>query len=196
VTVAIPLACSGPAIEGVQILSAPRHGSLGAYDPATGSVSYTPTAISTRNDSFTYEARNDGGSSNPVTVTIRDRVRPRLFSLRLLRTKKRPRVFRVRIVASEPVKPRLVVQRRLPGVLKGKRCKKPRSGVQLPSELRCLRFHKVGVVQKKGFSRRWRIRLPGKYQRALRRHGGFRIKAQGTDRARNKSRIKRINVRT
>jgi hypothetical protein len=195
-TVAIPLPCTGPAIEGAQILTSPRHGSLGAYDPATGSIAYTPTAISTRNDSFSYAALNDGGSSNPVTVTIRDRVRPRLFSLRLLRTKKRPRVFRVRIGASEPVKPRLVLQRRLPGVLKGKRCKKPRSRAQLRNGVRCLRFHKIGVVQKKGYSRRWRIRVPRKFQRALRHGGGFRIKAQGVDRARNKSRVKRINLRT
>lgn len=192
---AVPAECTGAGIESAAILSGPRFGAVGNYDPATGSLTYTPRG-NVRNDSFTYAALNDGGSSNPVTVTIRDRVRPQIKSLRVLRSKKRPRVFKFRLVFSEPAKPRIVVQRRLPGILKGKRCVKPRNRAQLKTRTRCLRFHRVGVVQKRGLSRRWTIRAPRGIMRQLRHGGGFRVVARGADRAGNRSPAKRINIRT
>jgi len=197
--VAIPLSCAGAGIEGVQVTGAPRHGKVGAFDPATGSVLYTPTARSPRNDGFTFAAVSDGGASSPVTVKLKDKIRPRIRSIRLLRskrTRKRPRIFRIRFSATEAVKPRVVVQRRLPGVLKGKRCRKPHSRAELRKGVRCVRFRKIGGFRKKGLSRRWTIRVPRKLQRQLRRGGGFRITVRGVDRARNRAHPKRANRRT
>ena len=54
----------------VSIASAPGQGTV-SVDPATGVISYTPGTNYFGNDSFTYSVSdNEGGSSNPATVTI------------------------------------------------------------------------------------------------------------------------------
>jgi cyclophilin family peptidyl-prolyl cis-trans isomerase len=59
------------------ILSTPAHGTISNFDPATGTVTYTPTPGFTGTDSFTYVAYSNQpntavstASSNPATVTI------------------------------------------------------------------------------------------------------------------------------
>lgn len=63
----ITLDLSGGAADSVEIASAPNHGTA----TATGtSITYTPEAGYSGDDSFTYTATNSTGSSAPATVSI------------------------------------------------------------------------------------------------------------------------------
>jgi Bacterial Ig domain/Kelch motif len=68
----IALACtpSGPAPNTAAILSSPSHGTLGAIDARTGTVTYTPTKGFVGADSFAYDATNVAGASNVAVVTV------------------------------------------------------------------------------------------------------------------------------
>jgi hypothetical protein len=68
----IRLACtvSGPAPDTEAILSSPSHGTVGAIDARTGTVTYRPTKGFTGADSFAYEATNVAGASDVAVVTV------------------------------------------------------------------------------------------------------------------------------
>jgi DNA-binding beta-propeller fold protein YncE len=52
--------------------AAPAHGTLSAFNSATGAVTYTPAAGYAGSDSFTFQAHSENGTSAPATVTITD----------------------------------------------------------------------------------------------------------------------------
>ena len=68
----IRLACtpSGPAPDTEAIISSPSHGTVGAINATTGTITYTPTFGFTGADSFAYEATNVAGASNVAVVTV------------------------------------------------------------------------------------------------------------------------------
>jgi hypothetical protein len=110
-----PLSCAGPAIEAAQVLEPPRHGTVGAFDPGTLSLAYTPRPGYNGSDSFTYTATNDGGTSGVARVTIsvgRETVKPKIRKLKLIRRGKAgEQSFKLRLVFSEPAKARVVLKR-------------------------------------------------------------------------------------
>lgn len=202
-TTTLPLPCEGPAIEGVRIVSGPSHGTLGAYDPATSTLPYAAAPDFHGPDAVTYEALNDGGASGPATVSIAvaDVTRPRITALRFVRpkgkaAKRRRPPYKFDLRFSESAKARVAVQRRLPGVRRGKRCLKPRNRAQLRRGKRCTRFVGIGAVTSKRYSQRIVIRASAKISRKLRKGGRFRIVAVATDKAGLKSSAKRRSIRT
>ncbi len=59
------------------LVTAPSHGTISSFNPATGTLTYTPAPGFVGTDSFTYIATSDGpnstpspAASNPATVTI------------------------------------------------------------------------------------------------------------------------------
>lgn len=70
VTVFLP--CHGPpgASLTYSIVARPRHGTLGAVDQATGSVTYRPYRNYAGTDQFEYQASDVGGASGPAIATI------------------------------------------------------------------------------------------------------------------------------
>jgi hypothetical protein len=67
---AAPLSCSGIGVNGVRIVTAPAHGTLGAFSATGPSIMYTPTPGYRGSDSFVYQGENDGGQSANATVRI------------------------------------------------------------------------------------------------------------------------------
>ena len=68
----LALSCTDSAGAAVTyaIKAAPAHGTLSGLDPATGAVTYTPTAGFTGTDTFTYTATSVDGTSAPATVSV------------------------------------------------------------------------------------------------------------------------------
>jgi hypothetical protein len=202
-----PLACSGLAIEGAQVVTPPRHGRTGEFDASGPTLRYTPTPGFEGTDGFTYSATNDGGSSNQATVEIKvgkDTVRPRITRFRFVQAVRKPRakasakVARKRIYKfilrfSEPATGRVTVEKPSRGIRKGRRCVKPRKGV---SGKPCRRFRSIGAVSKKGARRSVTIVVRGKLGKRLRKGGRFRAIAIATDPARNRSKPKTLKFRT
>ena len=52
------------------VTASPTHGTLSGLNPATGAVTYTPTAGYTGNDSFTFTVSNGTHTSAPATVSV------------------------------------------------------------------------------------------------------------------------------
>jgi VCBS repeat-containing protein len=52
------------------IVAGPSHGTLTAFDPATGAFTYTPSANYNGSDSFTFKANDGQADSNVATVSI------------------------------------------------------------------------------------------------------------------------------
>jgi len=52
------------------IVSGPSHGTLGAISQSTGTVTYTPAAGFSGQDSFTYRASSSSGTSNVATARL------------------------------------------------------------------------------------------------------------------------------
>jgi hypothetical protein len=53
-----------------QVTSGPSHGTLGAVDPGTGAVSYTPAAGYTGSDQITFTATSAAGTSASATLFL------------------------------------------------------------------------------------------------------------------------------
>lgn len=53
-----------------QVASGPSHGTLGAVDPGTGAVSYTPAAGYTGSDQITFTATSAAGTSSTATLFL------------------------------------------------------------------------------------------------------------------------------
>lgn len=70
--VAPVLSCSDQAGAAVTyaIASQPAHGTLSAFNPATGAATYTPDSGYAGTDSFTYDSSSINGTSKPSTVSI------------------------------------------------------------------------------------------------------------------------------
>lgn len=166
--IAVPLACSGPAIEGASVAAQPKHGKVGVFDAAKRALAYTPTPGFSGTDSFTYRATNDGGASNPATVTIKvgkDTVRPKITKLSFNRKKKR-----VKLTFSEPATATVKIT-------KGKHAKK----------LGSVKIKTLGLSVSKKLSKKLRKKLA--------KGGRFRFTAVAMDAAGNKSKTKRKKVR-
>jgi hypothetical protein len=54
----------------IEIIDQPNHGSLNVLDPATGEVEYTSVQNYIGEDSFTFRAVNEDGTSNIATVSV------------------------------------------------------------------------------------------------------------------------------
>jgi hypothetical protein len=161
----VPLACTGAAIESGAVLSGPRRGKLGAIDGPGLSIRYTPQG---GNDGFEYSLANDGGASTAARVTIKDRAKPKVKRLRLVRKKGRLR-FVVRL--SEPAKLQIAVKRR---GRKGRR---------------------VGGLRSRKPGRKAVLKVRPKLAKRLLAGGRFRAVAVAVDRAGNKSAPKRLKFK-
>jgi tryptophan synthase alpha subunit len=51
------------------VASGPSHGTLSGFDPAAGTVTYTPASDYAGNDSFTFTVTDDGTAGLPATLT-------------------------------------------------------------------------------------------------------------------------------
>jgi hypothetical protein len=175
--IAVPLSCVGPGIETAGSVVAPGHGALAPFDPRTMTFGYTPQPGFDGTDRFAYTAGNDGGDSNPATVTIavgKDTVKPRIKRFRFVNRKKRDR-FALRV--SEPARVVVTVVRRSRGAGKSRRVVAGRVRSRRPS---------IKVV----------IPIRGKLAKRLRAGGRFRATAVATDPARNRSKPKRLSLTT
>lgn len=172
--ISIPISCTGPALEGAQVLAQPRHGRLGPLDPATLSFSYAPDPGFEGSDSFTYAGTNDGGASAAVEVTIavgKETVKPRIKKLRFIRKGKK-----FRLVFSESAK--AVVRVKSVVRSNGKR-----------------KVKLIGKVASKKIAGKATIKVKGKLAKKLAAGGRFRAIAVATDQAKNKSKPKRISFK-
>jgi DNA-binding beta-propeller fold protein YncE len=71
-TVTLPLACADPDGDSLMraIVGAPAHGTLGAIEQSTGTVTYTAAAGFTGADALTFTGSDGTNSSTPATVSI------------------------------------------------------------------------------------------------------------------------------
>jgi hypothetical protein len=195
-----PLACSGLAIEGAQVVELPLHGETGAFNANGPTVGYTPTPGFEGTDSFTYAAVNDGGASNVARVEIavgRDTVKPRITSFRFVQSVPKPgarssakkpkpkkRIYKFLLKFSELSTTRVVVERPIRGIRRGKRCVKARRGAK---GKRCTRWQRIGTVSSGSPLSTVTLRAKGKLAKRLRKGGRFRARGTATDRAGNSS---------
>ncbi len=121
----VALTCSGPQLTAPQVLTAPANGAVGAVNPATSSVVYTPRPGFQGVDSFTFWGTNKGGVGPVRTARItvgKDTVapvvrrfalnRPRVRLATAFRPRTRPKpAFALRF--SEPSTARITIQRRV-----------------------------------------------------------------------------------
>ena len=174
--VEVPLACTGLAIESAAVAAEPTHGTIGAFNPAAASFRYRPKPGDGGNDSFSFSLANDGGSSALATVTIVDRIKPTIKSLRFAKKKKKrgkgKPALALRLSYSEPSRAVVKIERAV--VRKGKR-----------------RFRTIGKVASKRASRRARIAVRRKLAKKLAAGGKFRATAVAIDTAGNRSKVKR-----
>jgi hypothetical protein len=203
-----PLDCTGLAIEGAQVIAPPQHGEIGAFSAGGPTLGYTPTPGFEGTDSFVYAATNDGGSSNQASVVIsvgKDTVRPRITSLRFVRSVRKPRAsasakrrkakkpaFKFLLKLSEPASSRVTVERAGPGIRKGKRCSKPRPGAR---GKRCTRWRRIGSVASNADLTSVTLRVRGKLYKRLLKGGRFRAKGVATDPAGNRSNEKTLGFK-
>lgn len=85
----IELDCTAPADFTYELVDPPAHGSLTAFDAEAGTVRYTPDPGFQGNDSFTYRASNDGGTSGLATVTLDVRLDNNFRIVQVKRNRKR-----------------------------------------------------------------------------------------------------------
>ena len=165
------VSCSGLAIEAVELVEPPRHGTSSASGPGLA-FEYTPLPNFSGTDSFTYRAVNDGGASNVATVRIRveDRVKPTITRLRL---RKKDRRFALQLRYSEPSTGRVSIKRRAPGG----------------------RYRLVGTVSAKQLAGSARLRVSGRLRKRFANGGRFRVSAVATDAAGNTSTPRRLAIR-
>jgi hypothetical protein len=180
--ISIPPSCTGPAIEGVQAIEQPLHGTVTVPDAPAGSFVYTPEPGYDGSDSFTYAGVNDGGASTPARVGIdvnKDSVRPRIKALKLIRKKGRSGKLRLRfkVVLSEPARGPVRIERpvRDPKVKRG--------------------YKKIGRVVARKFKLRQTLPVKGKLLAKLRAGGRFRATAVFIDPAFNESKPRRLKFR-
>ena len=172
--VSVPISCTGPAIEGAQVIEQPRHGTLDQIGPPTDSFTYTPRPGYEGTDSFTYAGLNDGGASAATQVTLsvsKDTVKPRIKKLKFIRKGKK-----FRVVVTEPAK--AVVRVKSVRRSDGKR-----------------RIKLIGRVATKKVGTKLTIKVRGRLAKKLAAGGRFRAIAVATDPARNKSKSKRISFK-
>ena len=70
--VTVSIRCTDPNLDPITetVLSKPLHGTVGAIDPTTATIAYTPTAGYTGSDSFTVRASDGTLTSSAATVTV------------------------------------------------------------------------------------------------------------------------------
>lgn len=206
--IAAALACSGPAVEGAEIVDQPKHGKVGAFGATGPTLGYTPTPGFEGDDSFTYRAINDGGSSGVARVAIKvgkDTVKPAITSLRFVQSanrsarasasKKRKaakRTYSFALKYSEASTAVVTVERGTRGLRKGKRCRKPTKGAR---GKRCTIYRSIGTASTKTAATAATVGATGKLARRLAKGGRYRASAVATDLAGNKSKTKRVTIR-
>jgi hypothetical protein len=186
-----PLSCSGPGIEGANVVEPPKHGGVGAFKPGP-TLEYSPKPGFEGTDSFAYTALNDGGASNVARVEIsvhKDTVKPTIERFRFVTgqaargraarvsggmSKAQKRSYRFVLRISEPARALVTLRRRVRG---------------------SRRYAKFGKVRSKTARQSLTIRVPGKLAKRLARGGRFRATAVATDPAGNKSKPKTIALR-
>ena len=174
--IAVPLSCTGLAIETGNVVTPPKHGKLGAIDAAALSVKYTPKPGFKGDDSFTYTGDNDGGASNVAKVTIKigkDTVKPKIQRFRFVKAKRR---YKFVLKISERARVRITV-------------------VRLAREGKKRKRVVVGKAKAKKAKRKVTVRVHGKLARKLAKGGRFRATAIATDRAGNKSSPRRLKIK-
>jgi hypothetical protein len=203
-----PLSCNGLVIEGAQVVEPPLHGETGAFSGNGPTLGYTPTPGFEGTDSFTYVALNDGGGSNVATVEIqvgRDTVKPRITSFRFVQSVPKPganssagkpkpkkRIYKFLLRFSELSTTRVVVERPIRGVRRGKRCRKAR---KVARGKRCTRWQRIGTVSSGSPLSTVTLRAKGKLVKRLRKGGRFRARGTAADRAGNTSSQRTLKFR-
>lgn len=172
--VSIPIACTGPALEGAQLVAQARHGIVSAFNPLTNGFVYTPLPGYEGTDSFTYAGVNDGGASAATQVTIavgKESVKPWIKKLRFIR-----KGAKFRLVLSEPAQ--AVIRVKSVTRADGKR-----------------KIKLIGKLVREQAPARSTIKVTGKLKKKLLAGGRFRAIAVATDLAKNKSKPKRVSFR-
>lgn len=209
--VAASVSCNGIDFTGARVVSGPAHGKLGAFDPATHSFTYTPTAGFEGSDSFVYEGDNDGGPSAGATVRIgvgRDTVPPAIQGFALKRTrmhaahvvaggkhkKKRAATFSYtfELRYSEASTVKLTIQQPRRGVRKGKHCR-PAHGAARGKA--CTLYRSLGSLSSSSVAGSASIAVPATLVRRLAKAGKLRVTAIAFDAAHNPSQPRHLNLR-
>jgi hypothetical protein len=163
------------------VLSRPADGTLGALDPATSSVLYTPRPGFQGSDSFTFRGTGNGGAGAVQTARIavgKDTVAPIVRTFRLNRKRVRLRtafLARARrkpaftLAFSEPATAAIAIQRK-----------------------RGTRFRTVGTLRLRTAATSATIRLRKRLGRRVLQPGAYRARVTATDLALNRSRVKGI----
>jgi hypothetical protein len=215
-TIEVPLACSGPTASSGEVVERPKHGTVSrlccARFPADPSWFYGPTPGFEGSDSFTYHVSNEGGTSNDARMTIRvgkDTVRPVIKHFRFVRSrspakasasaarnrKSRKQNFTFMLAYSEEATAKVTVKQPRRGLLRGNRCRARGHGDRSAGR-RCTYYGRIGSVSSKRLALTTTITVRGKLLRRLRRDGRFRATAVATDAAANRSKSKRLKIRT
>jgi DNA-binding beta-propeller fold protein YncE len=164
--VIIGLACSDRAGATLTYAldNSPSHGTLRAFNAASGEVTYTPAADFSGTDHFAYRATSAGGTASAQIVSIAVRPSsggkpPAITHARL--TNKRFRVARsstaiaartaargtsVRFTLSAPARLQIAITRSTPGRLGGRDCVAPSRKLQRVHAKRCTRTVTVGTL--------------------------------------------------
>jgi RHS repeat-associated protein len=64
----VNLSCTSDATETYHIVSGPQNGTISSFDASAGTLTYTPNSGYTGTDTFTYDASQPGGVSQPATT--------------------------------------------------------------------------------------------------------------------------------
>ncbi len=201
--VAAAISCTGIGVNSIHAVTAPLHGTLGAF--GSSSVLYTPTPGYHGADSFTYEGENEGGASPPATVTVsvgaapapplgRDTTPPtiRSFKLRRARTRGKPRFsYAFQLSYSEPATVRITIERPVPGILHGRSCRPRHAHAH---GRRCTIYRRVKTLASSKLASSLKLTLSVKLARELAALGSVRASAIATDGAGNHSRVRRLAV--
>lgn len=178
-TVAISLTCTdadGDLISRA-IASAPSGGTLGAIDPATGTVAYTPRVGFSGTDSFTFTGADWSGASAPATVTVG-------VGLGISKLSLKPRSFKpgkrggtkISITVNIAANVNYTIARQIAGRRTGSKCK---AGAKTGK--RCTALRKVGSFTRKARAGNSSFKFTGELRRRALRPGKYRITAVATD---------------
>ncbi len=177
----VALACTGLQLTGPEVLSRPANGTLGAVDPATGSVLYTPRPGFQGADSFTFRGTNKGGPGATRTARIavgKDTVAPIVQSFRLNRKRVR---LRTAFLARTKRKPAFAL-----------RLSEPATAVITLQRKRGTRFRAAGSRSLTTAATSATMRLGKRVGKRRLVPGAYRATVVATDLAGNRSRAKRV----
>ena len=168
--VTIQLRCSDPDRSAISYgaASSPAHGALGAVNPASGKVTYTPAVGFRGADSFTYYAYDANGSSprQTVSITVKTPPPPAISDARLTHIRFRvasaataltaaavPRGTKFLFTLSETANLKVKFTHLAPGLLSGSSCVTPTERLRQTHAGHCTRRLRAGKLSRASESR-------------------------------------------